>query len=167
MFRMAETKSDRSTERRAVRVREARTDDIDALLMLERSFAPEDRFSRRTWRRLVAGPSAVLVAEWEGAVVGAASILTRAGARVARLYSLSTAPAARDAGVGSALVGEAERVAGERGCDRLRLEVRAGNAPAIALYRRLHFQSIGERSGYYPDGETAIRMEKKLNEAHA
>ena len=83
MFRMAETKSDRSTERRAVRVREARTDDIDALLMLERSFAPEDRFSRRTWRRLIAGPSAVLVAEWEGAVVGAASILTRAGARVA------------------------------------------------------------------------------------
>lgn len=165
---MPETKSDRNTDRRgAVRAREARAGDIDALLALERSFAPEDRFSRRTWRRLVSGPSAVRVAERDGVVVGAASVLTRSGARVARLYSLATAPEARGAGVGSVLVADAENVARERGCDRLRLEVRAGNAPAIALYRRLQFQSIGERSSYYPDGETAIRMEKKLGGAHA
>ncbi len=33
------------------------------------------------------------------------------------------------------------------------LEVRVGNAPAIALYRRLGFESTAVRRGYYPDNK--------------
>ncbi|WP_253446198.1 GNAT family N-acetyltransferase [Halomonas sp. Y3] len=36
------------------------------------------------------------------------------------------------------------------GSERLLLEVRAGNAAAIALYRRGGFQEDGRRRGYYP-----------------
>ena len=36
------------------------------------------------------------------------------------------------------------------GSERLLLEVRAGNAAAIALYRRAGFQEDGIRRGYYP-----------------
>jgi ribosomal-protein-alanine N-acetyltransferase len=39
------------------------------------------------------------------------------------------------------------------------LEVRTSNAPAIALYERLHFRSAGTRPRYYRDtGEDAMIM---------
>ncbi len=41
------------------------------------------------------------------------------------------------------------------------LEVRAGNPPAISLYRNFGFQVIGKRKSYYRDGETALVMHKK------
>ncbi len=36
------------------------------------------------------------------------------------------------------------------------LEVREGNDPAIALYRRFRLGPVGIRPGYYPDGEDAL-----------
>jgi ribosomal-protein-alanine N-acetyltransferase len=52
---------------------------------------------------------------------------------------------------------EAARRAGHR---RISLEVRRDNRAARALYRRLGFQSVGQRRGYYADtGEDAILME--------
>lgn len=45
------------------------------------------------------------------------------------------------------------------------LEVRSGNAPALALYRGMGFESIGERRGYYRDKggrEDAIVMATSL-----
>jgi len=45
------------------------------------------------------------------------------------------------------------------------LEVRPGNAPAVALYGSLGFQVIGRRSGYYFDtGEDALVMEARLGD---
>ncbi len=38
------------------------------------------------------------------------------------------------------------------------LEVREGNVAAIALYRSFGFRVIGQRPGYYRDGETALVM---------
>ncbi len=39
------------------------------------------------------------------------------------------------------------------------LEVRVGNAGAIALYNSIGFRNLGLRKGYYPDGEDALVME--------
>jgi ribosomal-protein-alanine N-acetyltransferase len=38
-----------------------------------------------------------------------------------------------------------------RGVERVLLEVRAGNAPAIALYEKFLFEKISLRKGYYRD----------------
>lgn len=38
------------------------------------------------------------------------------------------------------------------------LEVRAGNAAAVALYRRLGFEEVGRRRRYYADGSDALLM---------
>ena len=43
------------------------------------------------------------------------------------------------------------------------LEVRAGNQPAIKLYRGCGFASAGVRRGYYRDGEDAVIMVKELS----
>ena len=50
----------------------------------------------------------------------------------------------------------------KRGCDRLRLEVREKNRPAIALYETLGYQRIGRYENYYQDGASALRFEKQL-----
>lgn len=44
------------------------------------------------------------------------------------------------------------------------LEVRVGNVAAISLYQRYAFETIARRRGYYPDGEDAYVMCKRLNE---
>ena len=41
----------------------------------------------------------------------------------------------------------------------LTLEVREGNAPAIALYEKLGFREVGRRKNYYPERkEDAVLM---------
>jgi len=42
------------------------------------------------------------------------------------------------------------------------LEVRAGNAGAIALYRAAGFEVTGERRAYYANGEDALLMAIEL-----
>ena len=53
-----------------------------------------------------------------------------------------------------------------QGAQWLWLEVRAGNAPARALYDRYGFQQVGLRKGYYPAGglrrEDAVVMSLSL-----
>lgn len=44
----------------------------------------------------------------------------------------------------------------------IELEVRAGNAPAIALYTAYGFETLGRRKRYYADGEDALLMEYVL-----
>lgn len=54
----------------------------------------------------------------------------------------------------------------ERGATQMFLEVRPSNLPALALYKKMAFQSIGRRARYYPaaDGgrEDAIVMRRDL-----
>lgn len=58
----------------------------------------------------------------------------------------------------------------QQACPALWLEVRASNAPARALYRKLGFQEVGLRRGYYPDAhgtrEDAIVMHQPLDSAN-
>ncbi|MBY0422636.1 MAG: hypothetical protein K2Q06_10050 [Parvularculaceae bacterium] len=46
---------------------------------------------------------------------------------------------------------------------RLRLEVRRSNAAACRLYESAGFGVIGLKPAYYDDGETALKMEKRLS----
>ncbi len=55
------------------------------------------------------------------------------------LEDLFVREAARGRGVGEALVRDALRRAGERGCRRVELDVNEANAPALALYERMGF----------------------------
>lgn len=146
----------------AARIRPATETDIPALVALEQNFPPEDRFPVRTWRRLLRGQSLAYVAVSDDEICGAAVYLYRTGTKVARLYSLTVAPSHRGQGIASALLAAGEADARARGCDRVRLEVRQSNATAIRLYERHEFRVMALIPSYYPDGETAARMEKPI-----
>jgi [ribosomal protein S18]-alanine N-acetyltransferase len=141
-------------------LRDATTDDLPALLGLESSF-PGDRLSARQYRHHLRNPRARLrVATVEGRLVGSSLLLTRAGSRRARLYSIVVDPACRGRGVGRVLAEDVLKQAREAGCDRLDLEVRADNASAQALYRALGFSEQRRLPGYYDDGMDGVRLER-------
>lgn len=144
-------------------VRKARASDLDAVLRIENRSFDADRFSRATLRRLLRRASAAcLVCVTDGAAAGYAIVLFRAGASVARLYSIAVDPAFRGRGVAQGLLAAAERAARGRGAARLRLEVRASNKAGLRLYERAGFTFLERKSGYYRDGEEAVRLEKRL-----
>lgn len=148
----------------AADIRPARASDVDALLAIENAVFQTDRLSRRSFRHLIASPSAdVLVAEVGGSVAGYCVTLFRAKSPAARLYSVATAPGLSGQGIGRALIETAERQAAKRGRRSLRLEVREDNRRAIAIYEQAGFRSIGRKPDYYQDDMAAIRLEKHLS----
>lgn len=68
----------------------------------------------------------------------------------AHLLNLSIAAAWQRRGHGTALLGEAMRIARELGARQIFLEVRPSNLPGQALYERHGFRKIAQRRGYYP-----------------
>ncbi|MPZ41348.1 MAG: GNAT family N-acetyltransferase [Rhizobiales bacterium] len=144
-------------------VRRARRADLDALIELEQRVFATDRMSRQSLRRLLTSSTArVIVAEGGGRLAGAAVVLFRRHAAVARLYSIAVAPQMNGKGVGVALLAAAERAAASRKCRCLRLEVHETNAAAIARYRKSGYRQFGQYPRYYADGGAALRFEKPI-----
>ncbi len=97
------------------------------------------------------------VAVEDGAVAGYAvlsSVLDEGS-----LDNIAVSPAYRRRGIADALLGDILRQAREQALASVTLEVRASNAPAIALYRKHGFAEVGRRRNYYEKPrEDAILM---------
>ena len=81
------------------------------------------------------------------------------------ILNLAVAPEWRRRGCGARLLRLVLRMAAKKGIGRAVLEVRSGNAPALALYAGQGFTRVGRRRGYYHDsGEDALVLELALRE---
>jgi ribosomal-protein-alanine acetyltransferase len=81
----------------------------------------------------------------------------------AEILNLCVAPARRRAGLAEALLTEALAELRRSRVDRLFLEVRESNTPAISFYEKHGFRTNGRRPGYYRDpDEAAVLMMKEL-----
>jgi [ribosomal protein S18]-alanine N-acetyltransferase len=107
-------------------------------------------------------PGALYLVAVETTVVGyaAASLF----ADVAELQRIAVALTHRRTGIASALLERVEEEARLRYSERLLLEVREGNAGALAFYARRGFTEVRRRSRYYADGTTAIVLERRLTD---
>ncbi|HEX8166162.1 MAG TPA: GNAT family N-acetyltransferase [Beijerinckiaceae bacterium] len=159
---------DRALKSRAPRrhgtygIREARPDDLDALLAVEDVF-PTDRLGRRNFRHAVRSATTdLIVAEDEAGAAGYALVQRRRNSKVAHLSSIAVGPGAAGRGLGRALLEAAEARARANGCTRLRLEVRTDNGPAQKLYGRAGYRRLETVPDYYEDGAAAWRYEKDL-----
>ena len=79
--------------------------------------------------------------------------------------TLTVDPGWHHRGIGTVLLLDAARAAPALGVRHLTLEVRVGNDPAQALYRRFGFAPVGVRKNYYAEtGEDAIIMWARDND---
>ena len=68
----------------------------------------------------------------------------------------------RRKGIAKTLLSLAEKNIKERDIEKIFLEVRASNIPAIGLYEKSGYKRLSVRKKYYADGEDAVVMVKEL-----
>lgn len=98
------------------------------------------------------------VALRDGCVVGYAGSQTVLD--MTSIMNIAVLPGERRGGIASMLMGRILSRCAERNVVQVSLEVRESNAPAIALYERFGFSSVGRRRGYYvkPDEDALVMV---------
>jgi [ribosomal protein S18]-alanine N-acetyltransferase len=122
------------------------------------AFPAQDRFPRRSWRRLLGVDSALcMVIDGPDTIHASIAWLLRRGSDNARMYSLSVHPDARGRGLARVLVAESLRRL-PASVTSLSLEVRRDNQAAVGLYCALGFIETALLRQYYGRGRHGIRM---------
>jgi ribosomal-protein-alanine N-acetyltransferase len=132
---------------------------IDDVLRLEDDLFDDDRWTARTyWSELgQLDTRHYLVAVDDGVVQGYAGFCDYPDEGF--VQTIAVARQAQGTGLGARLLQALLDEAARRRQARVLLEVRADNAPAIALYERFGFRRSGVRRGYYqPSGADALVM---------
>jgi len=142
-------------------IRAMRQADLAAVHALECASQP-DPWTRQHFADELANPVAAVDLYWCGAEL-AGYLCSWLIAGELQVQNLATAPRFRCRGIAARLLGHVIARGRDRGLEAVCLEVRAGNAAAIALYERFGFVAGGRRKAYYPDGEDALLMTYQLS----
>ncbi|HZY72216.1 MAG TPA: GNAT family N-acetyltransferase [Edaphobacter sp.] len=152
-----------------VRIRTAAVEDLPGVIALERGTAEAPHWGESEYAAMIGGGESgyvrrrLLVAEAEGVLVGFAA--GKVADDVAELESVAVDSRARRRGVGRALCESVIEWSRQQGASAIELEVRAGSAGAIHLYRGMGFVVVGRRRGYYSDPpDDAVLMRLNLAE---
>ena len=133
--------------------------DVEAVAALEAT-AFSTPWSADQYRSVIRhGGCTLFGARAEGVLVGYIAVAVCPASREMEVYNIAVAAAYKRRGIGKKLLSLAVRAACKNGIERVFLEVRENNEPALALYRTLGFVCAGVRPHYYPDtGEDALVM---------
>jgi len=142
-------------------IRKMQERDIAAVAAIEKAVFSSP-WSEKSFRDALLVPSnCYLVAETEGEVVGYCGFWV--SFEIADLCNMAVAPQKRRQRIGGQILSEGIRMVQQRGAERVFLEVRESNRIAIGFYRKLGFQKIGIRKGYYDTPkEDALLMQSVL-----
>ena len=143
-------------------IRPARADEIAQIHQLIATDLGGGVPLRSTWlvERLSSDTGIVLVDPDEACIVGA--IVGHVVTDEAEIHDIVIRERSRRTGRGQRLVREFERLARSMGAEKVFLEVRTDNRPAITLYTKLEYIHAGYRPAYYSDGQDALLMSKDL-----
>jgi [ribosomal protein S18]-alanine N-acetyltransferase len=134
-----------------------RTRDIRAVLAIEQAVFPEPWTHRLFSEELAQRKTRAYRALWIGHdLVGYGGLMFVDDE--AHVNSIAVEPGRQGTGLGKVLLLDLVDTALGRGSRHLTLEVRVGNEPAIALYRKFGMAPVGVRRGYYAAGDDALIM---------
>lgn len=139
--------------------------DLGVLLALERA-CPSTAWSEGQWAAALAdtapaGSDTSVLGIWHDQQLVGHAVLVNLGID-AELQAIMVTPAWRRHGLGQRLLAGVIERAGLWASERLLLEVRAGNAAALALYYQVGFVLDGVRKSYYPAQDGAGREDACL-----
>lgn len=135
--------------------------DLPILAEIEARCFPCDAWSEEMLSQTLKTPYQwSVLAENDGEIYGYACLFSLF--ETAELLNIAIDTAYRGRGIGERLLTAVHEQAKTLGAERILLEVRVSNAPAIALYKKHGYEKIAVRKNYYGNGEDADIMEKKL-----
>jgi len=153
-------------------VRAMTAQDIDEVLMLAARFVEAPHWTRRDYEQILLTASTFLtrrafIALSDSNLAGFAAAGWLPGEAAAEVEGLVVDEKYRRQGMGSALIGACMEWAANAGASSMRLEVRASNAAALALYHRHGFSPVGRRRAYYSAPvEDAVLLQAPLGSEH-
>ncbi len=124
-----------------------RADEVDAVLAVESRAYPFP-WTRANFTDSLSSGYSAWTCRIDGELVGYAVMMLVLDE--AHLLNLTVAPEWQCAGYGTLVMHHLFSTARRYGAKRMFLEVRPSNIAGQGLYRRLGFQTIGRRRGYYP-----------------
>ena len=135
-----------------------RTKDLKGVLRIEQAVFPQPWSHRLFVEELAQRTSRAYRAAWVGrTIVGFAGQMFIDDE--SHVNNIAVDPAWQGRRLGAVILADLVRTALARGARHLTLEVRVGNDPAIALYRRFGMAPVGIRRNYYPvTGDDALVM---------
>jgi [ribosomal protein S18]-alanine N-acetyltransferase len=149
--------------------------DIDDLLMLAARFVEAPHWSRRDYEKiLLPAPPAppegltrrAFITLCDSTLAGFAVASWLPQEAAAEVEGLVVDEKYRRQGMASALLRACMEWAGNAGASSMRLEVRASNTAALALYQRHGFSAVGRRYAYYSAPvEDAVLLQAPLDSA--
>ena len=101
-----------------------------------------------------------VIAEDEGEIAGYGGITIAADS--ADIDNVAVTEGYRNSGVGTSVLKELCKIAKEKGAEKVFLEVRVSNVPAMLMYLKNGFKGAYARTRYYSDGEDCLVMVKEL-----
>ena len=135
--------------------------DLPILAEIEGRCFPCDAWSQGMLSEVLKAPYQwSVLAEEDGKIYGYACLFSLF--ETAELLNIAVDTDYRGRGFGEKLLTAIHNQAKAMGAERILLEVRVSNAPAIALYTKHGYEKIAVRKRYYANGEDADIMEKKL-----
>ena len=132
-------------------------EDAEGVAAVERESFPTPWSREDFWREASNDFACYIVALEDAEIIGFGGCWI--SFEEAQVTNIALTSAQRGRGLGKVLMAKLMRAAAERGAERMTLEVRPSNTPALRLYEGLGFAAIGVRKKYYQDNdEDAILM---------
>lgn len=145
-------------------VREWKYEDILSISELEKQCFGSESWSFSTLASCFENPAFyALAAEEGGEIIGYGGITVAAD--TSDLENILVTEEYRRSGVGGKILGGLLAHAKIQGAEKVFLEVRVSNAPAMQMYLKNGFVGVYARTRYYSDGEDCLVMCKNLKTA--
>ena len=142
-------------------VRDWRYEDILKISELEKEIFCAEAWSFKTLATTFKLSSFIgLVCEDGGDIAGYGGVTVAADS--ADIGNIAVAENYRGGGIGTALLQKLCEKAKSKGAEKVFLEVRVSNSPALKMYLKCGFVGAYARTRYYPDGEDCLVMVKTL-----
>ena len=140
-----------------IHFRELLPEDAEGVAAVERESFPTPWSREDFWREASNDFACYIVALEEAEIIGFGGCWI--SFEEAQVTNIALTSVQRGRGLGKVLMTRLMCAAAARGAERMTLEVRPSNMPALRLYERLGFTAIGVRKKYYQDNdEDAILM---------
>ena len=144
-----------------IKIRKMNTEDVDKVMKIElKSFSMP--WSRETYiSDLCSDFGEYIVADVNGEIAGYGGIFIILDE--AHVVTIAIAENFKSQGIGKTIMEKMLKIAISKNVNKVFLEVRVSNIPAIKLYKKLGFQKIAVRKAYYTDNmEDAYIMQKEI-----